>query len=226
MTQHGDALAGLFAAVRAGDADAVAAAVRARPDLLAARDARGLSPVMWACYARQGGALAALLAAGAPLDAFEAAAAGDLARLEAHLVADPGAAQAWSADGFTALHLAAFFAHAPLAARLLAAGADARAAARNDSRVTPLHSAAAAGATAIVGALLAAGADPDARQAGGYTALMAAAQQGRDELAAVLLAHGADRDARAADGRAAADFADQERHHALAARLRGGPASA
>jgi ankyrin repeat protein len=211
----------LFAAIRAGDQQAVGAALAAEPALAAARNAAGVSAVLWACYTRQAGALAALLAAGPELDVFEAVAAGAGERAEALLAADPALAAAWSADGFTALHLAAFFGHEALALRLLALGADAGAPAREATHVTPLHSAAAARSAGIARALLVRGADPDARQAGGYTALMAAAQLDDRALAGLLLAHGADPALRADDGRAAADFADEKGHHALAALLRG-----
>ncbi len=211
----------LFAAIRAGDVPAVGAALAGEPSLASSRNAAGLSAVLWACYTRQAGALAAVLAAGPTLDVFEAAAAGASERAEALLAADPSLVAAWSGDGFAALHLAAFFGHGALALRLLALGADAAAPARNDSRVTPLHSAAAARALGIARALLAHGADPDARQAGGYTALMAAAQLDDRPLAELLLAHGADPALRADDGRAPADFADERGHHALAALLRG-----
>jgi uncharacterized protein len=213
-----------FTAIQKGDEARVVQLLAEAPELLEARDAYGISSVMWACYARQGAVLARLLAADPGLDVFEAVAAGHEGAAGAWLERDPALAHAWSPDGFTALHLAAFFSHAGLAARLLALGADARAAARKPSRVTPLHSAVAAGAGDIARLLLEHGADPDARQAQGFTALMSAAQQDREELASLLLAHGADREARCDDGRAAADFADQKGHHALAARLRTGAA--
>jgi uncharacterized protein len=215
-----DAVGALFDAIRSGDETAVRSHLAADPSLAGARNGLGHSAVMWACYARQAGALAALLAAGPALDVFEAVAAGAADTAEARLAAEPALARAWTCDGFTALHLAAYFSRPALAERLLALGADAVAVARNDARVQPLHSAAAAGDLTIARALLEHGADPDARQARGFTALMAAAQQGNEALARLLLGHGADPGASADDGRAAADFADERNHHALAALLR------
>jgi ankyrin repeat protein len=216
-----DAITEWFDALRRGDVPAVERALAADPALALARHETGLSSVMWACYCRQQAVVAVLLARGPELDLFEAVAAGEEARARSLLAHDASLATAWSADGFTALHLAAFFSRPALAELLIALGADVAAVARNDARVQPLHSAAAAGDLAVARALLASGADPGARQAREFTPLMSAAQQGNDELAALLLEHGADPAACAGDGRAAADFADERNHHALAARLRG-----
>ncbi len=217
-----DALQEWFAAVKAGDLAAVERRLAADPSLASARDADGLSSVMWACYARQERVRERLLAGRPALDLFEASAAGDADVVRRLLAQDASAARSWSPDGFTALHLAAFFGHAAIAEALLDAGADPVGPARNAMHVAPLHSAAAAGANDVARTLLARGANPNARQTQGFTALMSAAQQGNAALVEMLLADGADPASRCDDGRAAADFADQQGHHGLAARLRGG----
>ena len=63
-------------------------------------------------------------------------------KVSAILEAESEAAKSWSADGFTALHFAAFFNHAEIARDLIRHGADVAAVARNPMKVTPLHSAA------------------------------------------------------------------------------------
>ena len=209
-----------FDAIRKGELPVVERLLAADPALLMARDANGISSVLWSCYVRQPAIRDRLLTAGPELDLFEAVAAGADATALALLAADATRALDWASDGFTPLHLAAFFSRTIMAARLLELGADPGAPARNPTRVAPLHSAAAAGATEIARMLLERGADPDARQAQGFTALIAAAQLGNDALAELLLAHGAQADARCDDGRAAADFAQEKSHHALADRLR------
>ncbi len=140
------------------------------------------------------------------LTLFEAAAVGDVDRVQELLRLDPDAVHEWSPDGFAALHLAAFFGHEAVAAELLGHGADVSAVARNPLRVQPLHSAAAGGHTAVARLLLEHGADPNARQEGGFVPLHAAAQTGNDELYELLVANGADQDAATDDGRTAADF--------------------
>lgn len=181
----------LIAAVKAGDADAVAALLAREPELAGAAE-DGISAVRIALYHRQPEALAALLAARPRLDGLDHAALGRVDELRRALAADAELVSRRSADGFTALHYACFFGGAAATALLLEAGADPDAAAENPSRVRPLHSAAAAPDAESARLLLEAGADPDARQAGGFTALQAAAQQDDGALAALLLRHGAD----------------------------------
>jgi uncharacterized protein len=79
---------------------------------------------MHALYRRQAGALDLLLAARPQLDIFESTSTGNLDRITELLQHDPDLAQAWSADGFTALHLASFFAQAEAAKLLLQHGAE------------------------------------------------------------------------------------------------------
>jgi uncharacterized protein len=165
------------------------------------RDEQGLSPALRTLYRGETTAAKSLL----PDDpnVFETAAFGREERLEELIESDPGLARAFSGDGFTALHLAAFFGHAEAVRLLLDHGADPNAVATSAQigPVQPLHSAAATGRLECARLLLARGADVNARQGGGLTALHAAAASSDTELARLLLAAGADATARADDGR-------------------------
>jgi uncharacterized protein len=130
-------------------------------------------------------------AAGAELDVLEAAAMGDAERVRALVGADPELVALRSADGFTALHYAAFFGTAEAARALLEHGADPGAVAENDMRVQPLHSAAAVDANETARLLLDAGADPNAVQEGGFRPIDAAVHNGNDELRDLLVERGA-----------------------------------
>jgi uncharacterized protein len=164
------------------------------------------SALLEALYHRRHDEAQALAAARPELDVFEAAALGDGPRLQRILDRDGAAARAWSDDGFTALHLAAFFGRPVCVTILLDAGADANAVARNAMAVQPLHSAVASGSLQCTNLLLAAGANPNARQAGGYTPIHEAVQAGNVTLETALLAMGADASVRADDGRGVAEF--------------------
>lgn len=206
-------------AVRAGEADALDTVLAQHPHTAEARDENGVSLLMLALYHRRRDLAERILAAGVHPDLFEAAALGRTERVAELL--DDGVAQVTdrSADGFTALHLAAFFAHPETTEALLSRGAPVEVVAENPSKVRPLHSAVAGRSPGVVRALLAAEADLQARQQGGFTPLMAAAANGLEDLVDLLLAAGADPEAAADDGQTAADFARAKGHDDLAERL-------
>jgi ankyrin repeat protein len=210
-----------FALLAAGaDVAELADALRADPALAASRDAQGVSLVLQARYRGRLDAVEAILAADPPLDAFDAAALGRADVLAPALDADGGVAQARSGDGFTPLHLAAFFGHADTARLLLDRGADPAAVADNPMRVQPLHSAVAGRHGDLAALLVERGAPVNAAQHGGWTPLHAAAQHGDEALVDLLLGAGADPAAANDDGRTPADLADAAGHPTLAARLR------
>jgi ankyrin repeat protein len=208
----------LKASIKAGDGEAVARLLHLEPSLAADHD-EVRSAVMLAAFHQQPEIAHALLEARGPADLFEAAALGLEARVRAFMGWNPGCVVARSPDGFTALHLAAFFGHAGIVRCLLGAGVDVEPIADNASEVRPLHSAVAGGSGDVVDLLLAAGADANARQSGGFTPLMGAAAAGAATLARSLMDAGADRDARSDDGKTAADLARDNGHEGLVALL-------
>jgi uncharacterized protein len=175
-----------------------------------------VSEPMQALYAGNSDRAEELLAARGEPDVFEAAAFGRVERLHELVDTHGGLVRAFSPDGFTALHFAAFFGQPDSAKLLLERGADPSVRARNPMAVEPLHSAAASDQVEIARMLLDAGADPNARQERGFVALHAAAQNGSAELALLLLDRGADRTLRADDGRTAGDIAHEAGHETLA----------
>jgi ankyrin repeat protein len=153
-----------------------------------------LGPILEALYQGERDRAQQLAAEAEFLDGFEAAALGEVSRLDELLREDPELARAWSLDGFTALHYAAFFGSPEAVRALVAADADLEARSRNQEfapDATPLHSAVAAGRMDNAEALLEAGADPNAKQHGGFTPLMEAEQRGDFDLAELLIRHGA-----------------------------------
>ena len=210
----------LIAAVEGGDAARVAELVAVDPELANSRDLNGVSALMLARYRLDRAVTDALLKADPELDVFEAAALGYVDRLRARLDEDPAVAAARSADGYTALHFAAFFGKAEVARILLEAGAGVNAVADNEMHVQPLHSAAAGRHLEACRLLLAAGADVNARQAGGFTPLHAAAQNGDPELVELFLSARAYPGATTDAGETPAATADAAGHVDVARRLR------
>jgi ankyrin repeat protein len=155
------------------------------PELANARDEHGVSALLLSLYHRRPQATEALLAAGAEVGPLEAAALGDVEKLaDADLSVRGG-------DGFTPLHLAAFFGGADAVKAVLARGADPDADAENTFGVRPIHSAVAVGDHASVRALLEAGADPNVVQQGGFTPLQAAIHHKDAQLERLLREAGA-----------------------------------
>lgn len=182
----------LFDAISRGDVERVQTMLDADPSLASARDEEGVSALMRARYRLDRDLLDAVRAHLDELDVFEAAALGDLAGLTAELDVDPSAVAARSADGFTPLHLAAFFRQTDAVALLLARGADVDARGTGWMTGTALHAATGGHDREAARLLLESGADPNLRQAEGYTPLHAASHNGDAELVDLLLEHGAD----------------------------------
>src|SRR6516165_912250 len=139
MSQH------FIKLIQTGATSEIASAVEADPALVEARDLQGVSALLWSVYAGQPMVrdylLAQLAARGTLLDLFEAAAVGDVLRIEDILTADPGAAHAFTGDGWTALHLGAGFGTPESVDLLLQHGAQVDAISRNAQRNQPLHAA-------------------------------------------------------------------------------------
>lgn len=205
----------LFDAIDQGDPIAVDQILVADPSLATA-DREGVSPLRAAAYAGHPELAEPLWRRGADADVFDAAALGNVDCLRSLLDRDDRTDLTSAAgDGFTALHLAAWFGHPKAAELLLARGADPSAVATNGTELQPLHTAAAAGHVVIAHLLLDRGADVDARQAGAITALHSAAQRNDSTMVAALLGRGGDPAAVTADGRTAADLASDPQVLAL-----------
>jgi ankyrin repeat protein len=162
----------IFELIASGDVGAVSELLRRDPAQAAVHDDEGVSALLRARYRLDDELVDAVRAADPPLDEFDAAAFGAVDRL-----GDP---RAWSGDGFTPLHLAAFFGQLDAARALVELGADVEAVSRNELAVPPLQSAVAAGELEIAHLLLDAGARPDERN------VQAADQNGDPAMLALL----------------------------------------
>jgi len=210
----------LIAAVNDDDAERVAELVASDPALASTRDRDGVSAIMLSRYRFDRATTDALLAVDPDLDVFEAATLGYIDRLRARLAADPARVLAFSTDGYTALHLAAFFGKTESARALIDGGAAVGTYSRNEMHVQPLHSAAAGRHHEVCRLLIASGADVNARQRHGFTPLHAAAQHGDVELVELFLSAGADPAAPRDTGETPANTAEAAGHTDVARRLR------
>jgi ankyrin repeat protein len=219
-------IADLLGAVRRGDAKTVGDLLAAQPDLASARDERGDSPLLIATYFGKHDIVRLLLERGARASFFEACALGLGADVRRQLCDNPALVGQWAHDGWSPLHLAAFFGQRETAEALLDAGADVRAVARNSEANLAIN-AAAAGPRAdrrpeIVKLLITRGTPVDGRGSpAGHSPLHEAAFNGDLALVRLLLDSGADRSLRNREGETALDIALKHGRQEVA-RLLGG----
>lgn len=197
----------LLDAIRARDEAAFEAALAAgQASTIHSADENGVPAARWAVYAGKPEWARRLVALGAKLDFFTACALGDSIRAGETINADPAILFAHSSDGWTGLHLAAFFGHEALASYLIARGADPRLRSTNNMENLPIHAAAAGRRPRIVELLIKAKSPVDARQTGGNTPLHSAAQNNDQATMRILEEAGANWDARNDEGRTPRDL--------------------
>jgi uncharacterized protein len=197
----------MVAAAQAGDARQVEELLAGDPALAGARGADGFSALTHAAYRGHSEVIEALLRAGAPLDLFEAATVGNLEAVRERLKTGSELGS-FSPDGWTPLHLAAFFGHAALVVELLALGADHALVSRNGMAVTPLQSALARRQVECAGVLLDSGADVNGEPGMNWSPLHYCAANGMPDIAKRLLAMGADVHRRNVEGQTALELAE------------------
>jgi ankyrin repeat protein len=182
----------LWLAVCEGDHALIESIVEDRPDLARGQTDEGVPWTLAAVYRGHPGVADLLLRHGAELDPFTAAALGRTDQLAVLLDRGEADLGARSQDGWTTLHLAAFFGHRETAAMLLDRGADPAARSANEIENTPLHAALAGGRAPVAELLVERGADVNA-VANGLRPLDIAAGREDDEMVGYLIEHGAQR---------------------------------
>jgi len=223
-----------FESITKQDLAAVRAALEAQPNLASAKDASERSAVTAAVFLRSGPTFIApaenqilhvILAKRPTMTFLEACLVGDVDQVRAQLDKDPSLAMSWNANGFSALHCAAFSGHVETARALLEHHAMVNARSKSRFKNTPLQIATLVAHYDMAKFLLENDADVLVRQVKGFAPLHEAAFHGRQDLVELLLEHGAEIDARNNDGETALTYAMRGKHTELAEYLRAKGAS-
>ncbi len=209
----------LHAAIKSGDESRVGELLTADPELVHGGGAAGMHPLMLAAYCGRREIAALLIARGAELDQFAAAALGHASVLRELLSGENKPVDMHSSDGWTALHLASFFGQFECVEVMLGLGASVKMRSANTMGNIPLHAAAAGGHREVCALLLSHNSDVNAEQAGQFTPLHSAAANGSEELVRLLLAHEANPKAKSEKGETPLDLARARSHSGVVALL-------
>jgi ankyrin repeat protein len=200
----------LVEAASSGDKDTMRGLIEGDPELIHASLPSGMSPLTAALYHGKQAAVEWLLEQGVTVTIHEAAALGDDETLNYMLNLEPSLLMQYSFDGWTPLHLAAFFGGYEAATLLIERGADVNAQSTNPLNNMPIHAAAAGNRTAMIELLLENGAQPNVRQSGGWTPIQQAADHCDAVTVQLLLRYGADPDAAQDEGKTARSIAESK----------------
>jgi ankyrin repeat protein len=205
----------IFDAIAAGDLARIQSLLDADPTAAAGRNAEGVSPLLFALYRGIGDVVKELLRRNAPMDIWEAAAAGEASIVATEIEMHPDAVHQRSPDGWLPLHLACFFGHPEAALLIVTHGADIDAVS-GGFRVMPLQSALANSHEDIARMLIEHGASVEASPEGSdWSPLHYCAANDLPEIAALLLERGANPNSRIATGETALQMADKAGNTAI-----------
>jgi len=179
-----------FDAIKKGDSARVSELLKQQPGLIKTSNKRGITPVLYAVYAKHPEIAESFIATGIDLNIFEAAATRRIDLVRQLLKKDPGLIHAWSPDGWTALHLN--FNNLEMARLLIDSGADLNLNSKNKLNATPLQGAAANNWIDLAKLYLSRGANVNCRSEEGGSPLHEAAGNGFLEFAKLLIENGAD----------------------------------
>ena len=208
-------------AVKTNDISKVSNLLESNLSLATAPTETGDTPLMISVYYGAKDITELLLSSGANLSLFEAAATGRTERVREILEEEPERLNSYSHDGWTALHLAAFFGPLETVEYLLSLGADWTLLAQNGMGNMPLHAALAARRHEAAKILLVKhGTDINLPDKSGWTPLHLAAANGDQVLAEVLVTRGADLNALNNNGQTPLDLAQEHGQAEIAAMLK------
>ncbi len=190
------------------------------PALLQGMRENGETPLIVALYHGKQAVVQQLISYGVAISAHEAAAIGELETLQFLLNERPSLISEYSFDGWTPLHLSAFFGSYETAEFLIQQGANVNAISTNNTQNHPLHAAAAGRKYHVMKLLLEHGAHANAQQIDGWTALHQAVENYDVEMVNLLLEFGANGEIARDNGETPIHVAQKKEYEEIEKRLR------
>ena len=207
-------------AIRNNDNPKIQKLLQTQPSLADTKDHDGVSAIFLALYRGNSQAAQEIASKKTSLDVYEAAALGNLSRIQTLLDQDKSLAKSYSTDGFTALALAAYLGQKEAATLLIEKGADSNAIARNETGFTPLTGAVSQNHNEVARLLVKNGANVNHSYEGAFTPIMHAAHAGNLELVKLLLENGADPNAKNGEGKTSLFYAREKNREQVVALLK------
>jgi uncharacterized protein len=198
--------------IRKNDNSKMLQILKEQPRLADTRDKDGVSAIFLALYRGNKQGAQEIASRKSSLDIHEAAALGNLPQLKNLLDHDKSLVGSYSPDGFTALALAAYLGQKDAVQRLLEAGADPNAVAKNETGFTALTGAVSQNHNEVAKILVENGANVNYSYEDGFTPLIHAAHAGNFELVKLLLEKGANPKAKNSEGKTPIAYAREKGH--------------
>ncbi len=209
-----------FKSIKSGELAKVTQLVESDPRLLTANAKSGATGILFALYSGHQDIAKFLAAKKRTLDIYEASSLGDTEEVKKLVKRNPETVKSYSAEGFTALHLAAYLGQVDAVKYLLENRADVNAVAQNPTGYTALTGAVSTGRKEVAELLLGSGANVNHQYEEEFTALMEACANGDVEITKLLLTHGANVSAKTKENKTALTYALDKGHQDIAALLR------
>ncbi len=202
----------LFDSIDKTDIPALQLLLQENPDYLAQTNSTSITPLLYGLYMGKPEVAKIIYATGYSFTLHECVAMNDIDRVKKLIDENPSSVNSSSPDGWTALHLAAFFGHREMVKLLLDKGASIDTPSKSKASYgnSPLQAAVAMGRNEIVELLLERGANVNfIQQPGGFTPLHIAASRNDLKIVQLLVDSGANDHAITDDGKKPLDIAKE-----------------
>jgi ankyrin repeat protein len=202
----------IFEVIDKNDRDEVELFLKQNPSIIKSANPNGITPLLYCLYTAKSELAQLIYSQGENFIIHECIGMGDLEKIKELISNDITIVNSFSQDGWTPLHLAAFWGNKEIVLLLLESGAilDMPSKSKASFGNSPLQAAIAMQQIEIVELLLSKGANPNfTQEPGSLSPLHIAASRNDERVIAILLKYGADKTRKNSDGKLPADIAKE-----------------